>query len=1067
MDKGLIIRFCEEAIDKLEQFTQHVLAWEEKGELLPFTELMRMFHNLKGSAHMLGLIQLGDAFHLTEDILSRVRARGPNNPDLIDRLLEIGDALEEALATTAKSEGEIDLHATVDFLTSTCAFFKNASESILERLAQEAPDILQVMHSKQKEDLVRCFDQYEHLQVIGVSFKREGFTRNVERIQNILHEQGRLLATTGTTEKPAEGFDIKFKFLFLSQKSAPELLKDVEEFPVEIATLTIPSSNTTKTQASGQALVDGRSNEGVSTRHTERPSGLSETGKTRSEEWCGERTGAEKIGSTVGVTDDAKGENNVDNSIGEDYNRDKNGENTNTSTPLSNDEEFRKLQQWFLEEGSENVKELAEEILALESESSEDRLNSIFRSFHNLKGSGGSYLFPLISRIAHKLESYTASMKQHASTVAQEDIDRLLKGVDILGSAFAMYREGRQEEQHADDIEQELTTILTKGNGQAQRKGEGIKPVSGKSIESQVRSSALNASPESVRVKISKLDVIAGSSVELSIAHRLEEKLVEELAAIVHRTSEQYWTWQGLIHDLEAKHKDGVGTELRNRIQDFSKSLSAMENALSRVLQKLDRNASYRSSIATELSREALNLQLYPFSVVVNTLARTLRDLARSQKKQVVLELSGTEVEMDRKIVETLKDPLVHLLRNAVDHGLEKPAERIASGKPETGTIFISVQLRGDSFIITFQDDGRGLELEKIKRTVIDRGLATREELKRKSPEQIYEYIFMPGFSTTDTVTDVSGRGVGMDVVMTNIKRLGGEVYVESVLGVGTTFQLIVPTSLTLSKVMILGIDGRKFSLPIGSIEKILLLEDQTITAFHGRDSLLYESEYIPIVNLYNLLGLQRHDDVVYGLILLKGKKKLCLSVPSVEGQMEVMTKPMHPLLSSVALYSGVNVLPDGTLALYLNPLEIESLHGDVTVKSADEGSNGEEKRKVLVVDDSFIARELLRSILASSGYDVHTAHDGLDALNSVRNERFDIVLSDIDMPEMDGLDLIRAMKLDKSLRDIPVILISSKFEEADQKRGMEAGADAYIVKGSFDQNNLLATLDHLVGEVQ
>ncbi|NOY05064.1 MAG: response regulator [Chlorobi bacterium] len=1063
MDKGLITRFCEEAIDKLEQFTQHVLALEEKREPLPFTELMRTFHNLKGSAHMLGLTQLGNAFHLTEDILSRVRSRQMDHPDLIDRLLEVGDTLEAAVAATAKSEKELELQSTIDFLTSICAVLEDASKRIFDQLAREAPDVFQVMHSKQKEDLVRFLDQYDFVQIVAVSFKRDGFTHNVEKTQNILQEQGRLLVTTGTMESPAEGFEIKFKFLLLSQKTESELLEDLEEFAAEIHTLSkrLPDK---QTKRNIDSALPGDQNRQPSPNH----SAGYETGKTPSDKKKLDGTAREQCRKTENAPVtvarlDEETRDCIGNSNEGDHSEEKT-ESVRAASPLSNDEEFRKLQQWFLEEGTENVKELMEEILALESDSSEDRLNSIFRAFHNLKGSGGSYLFPLISRVAHKLESYTASIRKRASDLTPVDIDRLLRGVDILGSVFAMCSEGKQEKLYDDRIERELTAILEKKNGQPSGNEKLVGQGSKHPSDAQDRTTILHAAPESIRVKISKLDFIAGSSVELSIAHRLEEKLVEELATVVRRTSEQYWTWQGLIHDLESKLADGVGGELRSRIQEFSKTLSMTEDTLSRILLKLDRNTSYRSSIAKELSREALNLQLYPFSVVVNTLARTLRDLARSQNKKVVLELSGTEVEMDRKIVEALKDPLVHLLRNAVDHGLEEPSERKAAGKPETGTIFISVQLRGDSFVITFQDDGRGLELEKIKETAVERGLATREEILRKTPEQIYEYIFMPGFSTRSAVTDVSGRGVGMDVVMTNIKQLGGEVYVESVLGMGTTFQLIVPTSLTLSKVMIVSVEGRKYSLPIGSIEKVVLLRDQEVTAFHEKSSLLYEDEYIPVVDVYSLLGLEKHDKTMFGLILLKGKKKLCLSVPVIDGQMEVMTKPMHPMLNAITLYSGINILPDGALALYINPLEIEPGENAVSADSATGGKNGQKQRRILVVDDSFIARELLRNILASSGYDVHTAHNGLEALNSVRNERYDVVLSDIDMPEMDGLDLIRAMKLDKSLCDVPVILISSKFEEADQKRGLEAGADAYIVKGAFNQDNLLATLDHLTG---
>lgn len=808
----------------------------------------------------------------------------------------------------------------------------------------------------------------------------------------------------------------------------------------------------------------------------------------------------------------------------------------------------------FLEESEEYLKLLNREILSLERTPSAETVNSIFRAFHNLKGSGGSYGFPAITRIAHLLESYVQPMRGDVRVITQHAIGNMLRGVDELEKLFGECRRGRHDDYPVERIEQELRELLvpevdTRGHAAAAHvERPMLKPTP-----------ALRA-PDSMRVNLRKIDGIVNAAIELSIAHNAEQALLATFDALVERSQRQLVGWQAL---RDALLREGVplSDEVLQQMTAFSASLGEMHEQLGDLDRAVDSNFSTWKTLADALSNDVLQLQLQPLSTLFEIFERIVRDLAQSLGKSVTLDIQGGDVEVDRRIIDALKDPFVHLLRNSIDHGIETPAERKQIGKTERGRLRVTAQQMGFSFAVSITDDGRGLDREQIVRTAVSRQIITQQQAASLGTAEIHRLLFRPGFSTREEVTDISGRGVGLDVVATNVHQLGGEVFVSSEPDQGTTFQIVLPTTLTLSRVLLLEVDDRLFSFPVTGTEQIVMLTAASLQSFYGHVVTQWNDNLVPVVLLEDLLGIpQSTRRTRNGLILRTGESLLCLSVPRVVDETELMTKPLPPHLRRNRIITGANVLADGRISLFINPrLATEHVgrggrslptgasdagrgqgepmpasRAGASLMSAsasrathppvpqpgtaqpgtglpdaggadasaafpgrgdqpetgtgaggqhpdwarlwgvpDTGTPGvhegtgerasSPRRRVLVVDDSLIARELLRNILSAQGCEVSLACDGQEAITHLRAHVVDLVVTDVDMPLVDGCALTRMVREDPVLRHIPIIIVSSREEPEQRRLGLAAGADAYIPKGTFHQNNLLATIERLL----
>ena len=480
--------------------------------------------------------------------------------------------------------------------------------------------------------------------------------------------------------------------------------------------------------------------------------------------------------------------------------------------------------------------------------------------------------------------------------------------------------------------------------------------------------------------------------------------------------------------------------------------------------------------MASELEEGVRTLRLLPLSTIFQLLPRIVRDLAKQQGKEVNLIIEGGETRADKRILEEMKDPLMHMVRNAIDHGIESPAEREKLGKSRQATIRLKGYQTATNIVIEISDDGRGLDVESIRQTALKREVIREADLAVMTPSQIQALIFAPGFSTRNFVTEISGRGVGLDVVRTNVERLKGTIQVESQLGQGCTFRIQMGTTLATAHVLIVEVQGRPYAIPVEAVHTTLLVQPHEIFAIEGRETVILADQPVSIVKLADLLELKSSppsrptqpgfsSKLLPCIILKVGSDRVGLLVEALLDEQDVVLKPQSKLLKRVRNVAGATILGTGEVCMVLHPQDLlKSVRQRATTLVPKAFAEVQApKQVVLLVEDSITIRTQEKRILESAGYEVVTAVDGLDGFNKLRNREFDAVISDVQMPNLDGLGLTAKIRQHKEYSELPIILVTSLATDEDKRRGAEAGANAYITKGTFDQKVLLDTLRRLV----
>jgi two-component system chemotaxis sensor kinase CheA len=513
------------------------------------------------------------------------------------------------------------------------------------------------------------------------------------------------------------------------------------------------------------------------------------------------------------------------------------------------------------------------------------------------------------------------------------------------------------------------------------------------------------------------------------------------------------------------------------RNEEHLKDLSAdVEGLLHRFASDYGR----LTLLTDDLQDEVRRVRMLPIATLFDLFPRMVRDLARERDKEVTLHVVGADTEVDRQVLEIMKDPLTHLLRNAVDHGIEPPDRREAAGKPRRGTIRLRAAQKGNTIVLGVADDGAGIDLEAVRRAAVKRGLLTAQEAAGLSNQEAIQLIFRSGLSTLSQVTDLSGRGVGLDVVRENLEQLHGLVEVDTAPGRGTTFTLTLPLTLATSHVLLVEVAGQTVAVPTTTVKRILRVEAASVGRIEGRPAIRADGQPLPLVSLAQVLELSQAcpepgrrveaplapDQKIPVVVLGVVEKRIAFRVDGFRGTQEVVIKSLGRQLSRVRNVAGATILGTGQVVMILSVADL--------VKSAQVGPAVAApppvevreviRRRVLVVDDSITTRALERNILESAGYEVLVAADGEEAWALVQGEPLDAIAADIAMPRMDGFVLTEKVKGDERFKELPVVLITSLESPQDKIRGMEAGADAYITKSTFDQRELLETIERLIG---
>lgn len=719
-------------------------------------------------------------------------------------------------------------------------------------------------------------------------------------------------------------------------------------------------------------------------------------------------------------------------------------------------------------------------------------LEACMRAAHSLKGAARIIDLTPAVHVAHEMEECFVAAQRGQVRLEHAHIDALLRGVDLLAAIATEPGPGEEEIQHriasfAQALQQAGSLASGAGADGQVRAALPAPPKSHRSSEAPPASvhdpgaeaaNALSQAPGStgpdrmVRVTAESLNRLLGLAGESLMSARRLRPFNDGLLRLRRVQTDLAKSFDALRAAMPA-----VTTDIRaaQALAEAQLKLGESQAILAQRLDELDVVDRRATDLANRLYDETLASRMRPFDDGVRHFSRTVRDIGRALGKKVRLEIVGGSTSIDRDILEELDGPLGHLLRNAVDHGLEPPEGRRAAGKAEEGLIKLEARHNAGLLQIIVADDGRGIDLDALRRATIARGLTTAETAQSLSEAELLEFLFLPGFSMKGSVSDISGRGVGLDAVQAMARQVRGQVTVSSELGAGTRFQLQLPLTLSVIRALLVEIDREPYAFPLTGITRTLMLPRERIEILEGRPHFRFEDRQVGLVTAHEVLGRDdpQSDTVDLAVVVVgEGSETYGLVVDRFLGERELVVRPLDPRLAKVKDISAAALMEDGSPVLILDVDDLirsmEKLASTGRLKTLERvvASVGQKRRKrVLVVDDSLTVRELERKLLDHHGYEVEVAVDGIDGWNAVRSDPFDLVVTDIDMPRMDGIELVTLIKKDSGLRNLPVMIVSYKDREEDRRRGLDAGADYYLTKGSFHDETLIHAVADLIGE--
>lgn len=725
----------------------------------------------------------------------------------------------------------------------------------------------------------------------------------------------------------------------------------------------------------------------------------------------------------------------------------------------------------FVEEARDRLKSLGGSLLSLEgAPESAAIIADVFREAHNLKGSAQMLGFADLSQVAHQLEELFVAAKRDPRVLDGRAYDLVFRTLDAMSARVEELAIGITQPMDTADLCGALAALTV-------TPGLEVASLSATPADASVAVEARRPRPaeppaaadrpvghgQSLRVPLEKLEGLANLAPQMVIHSLKASARQQELRGV-----------EVLLSRLKDQLREGrLAPSTRDRVEELGEYADTLET-LGRRMRVLLANVTddrvRLSHITEELRQSVIELTMLPFATVFDAFPRAVRDLARSFNKQVELTIEGRETELEKRVIEQVADPLVHLIRNAVDHGIETPDERLLRGKPPAGTVSISAVQHGNRVRVIVQDDGRGLDAAGVRAAAIRKGIASAADLEGWTDAQLFELIFEPGFSTRVVATDVSGRGVGMDVVRVVVNGLGGTVRVQSELGLGTTVTLDLPLSLALLRVVLVEVKDELYAIPTAAVRRILHLAEGSASHGQPRNVVEVMGEAIPLAALSTALGLTPGDTVDSGrtvMVMAAHGGPFAVVVNDVREEQELVFKELRGPLRAVSTLAGAALLGDGDIVPIL---DVQGLYQSAVRSAAAAAVDPSppvavvtRAGRILVVEDSLAVGELQKVILVAAGFDAEIARDGVEALDMLRRTVWDLVMTDVDMPRMDGFVLTAQVRADTHLRDLPVVIVTSRDSAEHRRRGLEAGADAYVTKREFDRDQILTLVRELI----
>jgi two-component system, chemotaxis family, sensor histidine kinase and response regulator WspE len=736
----------------------------------------------------------------------------------------------------------------------------------------------------------------------------------------------------------------------------------------------------------------------------------------------------------------------------------------------------------FREEVETQALVLTSSLLALERDPTlAAELEVCMRAAHSLKGAARIVGLDVGVRVAHVMEDVFVAAQQGQLTLSHAHTDLLLGATDLL-ARIARTPEpeiGQWENARKPEVDARLASLagILSGDVAAGTTVEGGPAAAPSQAAASDRdlpdvSRGRRSSDRVLRVSAENLNRLLSLAGESLVESRWIKPFAESLLRLKR-------VQHGLTETLESARAALSGHTPDDPIEAAlvraQRAVIENEQYLTQRLAELEMFDRRSINLAHRLYEEALASRMRPFADGVEGLPRMVRDLARSLGRQVKLDIVGGTTRVDRDILAKLDAPLGHLLRNALDHGLEAPDVREAAGKPPEGLVRVEARHSAGALHIIVSDDGCGVDLEKLREAVVTRNLTTREASRALSDAELLEFLFLPGFSMKGTITEVSGRGVGLDVVQDMVRQVRGTVRVSSQRGKGTRFQLQLPVTLSVVRTLLVDIAGEPYAFPLAYILRTLKLSKDKIELLEGRQHFEFDGRHIGLVTARQVFAANAPAAAGDELpVIVVGDEAYAygLVVDHFLGERELVVQPLDAQLGKIKDIAAGALMEDGSPVLIVDVDDmIRSMDklasaGGLATVAQGSATAGERKRKrVLVVDDSLTVRELERKLLGNRGYEVEVAVDGMDGWNAVRTGHFDLVVTDIDMPRMDGIELVSLITGDPILKAVPVMIVSYKDRDEDRQRGLEAGAAYYLTKGSFHDETLLQAVVDLIGE--
>ncbi len=781
--------------------------------------------------------------------------------------------------------------------------------------------------------------------------------------------------------------------------------------------------------------------------------------------------------------------------------------------------EDKELRDLFNAESEEHLEQLYNGLLSIEKKPDDpDILEELFRESHSLKGSARMLGISDIETISHRIEDILGDAFKGKSALTSEVIDRVyfaldavkllvkeevagepanvnvLETLSVLSGESPVEKKSRltkaldqeKKEPPSPDTPRE-TEIVDNSKPDAGERAGKAEPKVIAAEEANATSSrqteivALSKPDDSgsadipsykidtIRVEPQKLDSLLTHAGELIVAKTRLSRRLNEIDQIIS-VYEELW---GDFFDKRDVRNDYSSSLSKELLDDLGKMLGEMKSDLYEDNSRL-------GFISNELEEGIRKIRLLPLSTLFNLFPRMVRDMARERSKDIEIKIEGGETTADKLIIEELKDPLMHMIRNAVDHGIETSDERKKAGKEGGGVITLRALKTSTNIVIEVEDNGKGLDSNEIALLALQRGIVRQDEVDSMTKEQIYSMIFSPGFSTSEIITDLSGRGVGLDVVRTNVERLKGSIGVESERGKGCTIRIKLPLTLSTTRVFLVKTRERLFALSVEFVKTTKNVSKKDIFSIEGKGTLIIDERPVSVVWLSDLLELKggvtesslsneekstNKADVVPCIVLSHGSEQVGILVDELLDELEIVIKPHNSILKRVRNISGSTILGTGEICMILNPpdlLKSVKKH-EIPISPLEDVEISKKRQLILLVEDSITTRTQEKRILEGAGFEVVAAVDGEDAYGKLGSRPFDAVVSDIQMPRMDGLSLTEKIRQEAKYKELPIILVTALASDEDRKRGIEVGANAYITKPSFDQKIFVETIKRLV----